>query len=117
MSKLTDEEKRFKKKAFKVIKSVDKIELTVHEKILKLLDKNHATSDENTHYETAYYNYDFERKYIMSDWYKKFFEDREEKNSLEHGQNWILVYQIRSLGPSFHLDWNWNPAGLRLASP
>ena len=35
--------------------------------ILKLLDKNHATSDENTHYETAYYNYDFERKYIMSD--------------------------------------------------
>ena len=35
--------------------------------ILKLLDKNHATSDENTHYETAYNNYDFELKYIMSD--------------------------------------------------
>lgn len=46
MSKLTDEEKRFKKKAFKVIKSVDKIELTVHEKILKLLDKQMKVLEE-----------------------------------------------------------------------
>jgi len=47
MSKLTDEEKRFKKKAFKVIKNIDeKIELTIHEKISKLLDKQMKVLEE-----------------------------------------------------------------------
>ena len=41
MSKLTDEEKRFQKKALKVIKNIDEKELTIHEKILKLLDKRY----------------------------------------------------------------------------
>tara|TARA_R100001086_G_scaffold236650_1_gene160259 strand:- start:254 stop:499 length:246 start_codon:yes stop_codon:yes gene_type:complete len=46
MSKLTDEEKRFQKKALKVIKSVDEKELTIHEKILKLLDKQMKVLEE-----------------------------------------------------------------------
>ena len=46
MSKLTEEEKRFKKKALKVIQGVDEKELTIQEKILKLLDQQMKTLEE-----------------------------------------------------------------------
>ena len=46
MSNLTEEEKRFKKKALKVIQGVDEKELTIQEKILKLLDQQMKTLEE-----------------------------------------------------------------------
>ena len=46
MSKLTEEEKRFKRKALKVIQGVDEKELTIQEKILKLLDQQMKTLEE-----------------------------------------------------------------------
>jgi hypothetical protein len=46
MSKLTEEEKRFKKLAFKVIEGVDKKDLTIQQKILELLDQQMKTLEE-----------------------------------------------------------------------